>query len=118
MKNQINSTIENIKNKLKTKSICIPARGESMLPTIRPNQKVIVDAISPNSIYIGDIVLFQVQNMMIIHRLIYKEKVDDEVLFLTRGDACDSLDDWVVHENNIIGVCHFKMKSEPFKVEK
>lgn len=62
MKDQINSissTIENIKNKLKTKSICIPARGESMLPTIRPNQKVIVDAISPSSIYIGDIVFFQ-----------------------------------------------------------
>lgn len=47
MKNQINSTIENLKNKLKIKSICIPARGESMLPTIGPNQKVIVDAISP-----------------------------------------------------------------------
>lgn len=62
MKDQINSissTIKNIKNKPMTKSICIPARGKSILPSIRPNQKVMVDAISPSSIYIGDIVLFQ-----------------------------------------------------------
>lgn len=93
-----------IKEKLKLHPVRIPVRGISMSPVIVPGQKVVIVAKQPEDICVGDILLFYINNRLILHRIIYREKIAGEMKFLTRGDPCDALDDWVVDEDNIIGV--------------
>ncbi len=96
--------VQTLRVKLQTHAVRMPMRGNSMIPTIRPGQKVVITRKAPGEIKPRDIALFVADERIILHRIIYKENIDGMMMFLTRGDNCDALDDWVVDENAILGV--------------
>jgi signal peptidase I len=75
-----------------------------MLPTVGHGERVVIVSMPPGEIECGAIVLFVADGRTILHRVIYKEWVDGEVMFLTRGDNCQTLDNWVVPARAILGV--------------
>ena len=93
-----------IRQKLNMHAVRIPMRGHSMMLTIKDGQKVIIICKPFNEIILGDIALFVADKQLILHRIIYKENIDNVLMFLTRGDNCESLDNWIVNEKDILGV--------------
>jgi signal peptidase I len=81
----------------------IPMRGSSMLPAIRHGDRIVITRRDPRQIEVGEIVLFIVGGRLILHRVAYVEEVAGKVCFLTKGDNCQILDDWVVDEGAILG---------------
>lgn len=75
-----------IKNALKKhKIVKIRFLGDSMTPSIRNGEMIILKEESPHSIKIGEVIIFKRGNDMIGHRVIWKVHLD-ELFFLTRGD--------------------------------
>jgi signal peptidase I len=57
------------------------------------------------SLRTGDTIIFDVHNSLVIHRIFeFKEKE-----MLTKGDANNSVDPWVVHADQIIGKVCFRV---------
>lgn len=104
MNDLFSKTLNELRRKIRKGPIKLSAKGGSMEPTIYHGEKVIVEQKSIDNISINDIVLFVKNNRFIIHRIIYREEISEQISFLTRGDACDELDDWVLFQDEIIGV--------------
>ena len=96
--------ISQLKSKIKKHPVKLKTNGSSMLPTIYSGQIVKARSVKRNSLRVGNIILFHIDNQLYIHRIIYQEYVKDEFMYLTKGDSCDSLDDWVITNNNIVGI--------------
>lgn len=62
--------------------------GESMLPTVREGDLVILLKVSdPSEIKVGDVVVYRsVGDRLIIHRVIEVLRVGDEYFYVTKGD--------------------------------
>jgi len=105
--------VQRLRQKLKTHAVRITMHGYSMMPTIKSNQKVVIINKSHNEVEPGEIVLFLKDEQIILHRIIYKENVDGIIMFLTRGDNCDTLDNWVVYESDILGIAQSINESIP-----
>ena len=58
----------------------------SMLPTLIPGDQVIVRRVNANALHSGDIVLVQLHETWIAHRLIGKRVASGVVTLLTKGD--------------------------------
>ena len=56
-------------------SVRFQAPGKSMQPAVLDNDVLIVEPIEPAAIKIGDVILFQVEERMIAHRVVSIEKV-------------------------------------------
>jgi len=81
-------------------------RSDSMLPTLKPHDLIIVQEITIDEIEVGDIAVFDshLQGIGIIaHRAV--EKFDDhgEIAIDTKGDHVDERDPWMVHDEDLIG---------------
>jgi signal peptidase I len=61
--------------------------SNSMYPTIRRNDKVLVERIGSANLRFGDIMVFKKDRSLIIHRVIGKRKVGGEHHFQEKGDA-------------------------------
>lgn len=107
----VEELIRALRSKLRTHPVRVPMRGRSMLPTIRPGERVVIVSVPPSEVECGAIVLFIAGGRTILHRVIYKEWVDGEVMFLTRGDNCQSLDNWVLRGRAILGVARFEKRA-------
>ena len=80
--------------------------SDSMIPTLYPNDLLIVQMIGIDKIIVGDIIVFNthVEDFGIVaHRAI--EKFDDNgmIAINTQGDNVDEVDTWVVHDEDLIG---------------
>ena len=80
--------------------------SDSMVPTLQPNDLLVVQRTGIDKIIIGDIIAFNshVEDIGIVaHRVI--EKFDDEgvIAINTKGDNVDEADTWIVHEEDLIG---------------
>ena len=74
----------------------------SMLPVIKVGDVVIVDKKSKASV--GDVVAYNYNNVVVVHRIVDIQKVDNEFYYYSKGDANESKDNYVIYENMIIGV--------------
>ena len=61
--------------------------SNSMYPTIKRDDQVLVEKALPEKIRFGDIVVFRRNGMLVIHRIIGKCKSGGEQHFLEKGDA-------------------------------
>lgn len=61
-------------------------KGKSMEPTIMEDSYVVIEAIHPAHIKIGDVVVFKVANKIIIHRVIGIHKIKEDLFFVEKGD--------------------------------
>lgn len=58
----------------------------------------------------GDIIVFKMKDRVIVHRIHDIYSLYGEDVYITKGDANDSADNWIVTQNDIIGVVKQKIK--------
>jgi signal peptidase I len=84
-------------------SVRFRATGESMHPTIRQGEAIIVAPVAPSDVRFADIILYQAPKGVIAHRFIRRPKANGVVeSFLVRGDASDTCDE-PVPADHILG---------------
>ena len=80
--------------------------SDSMIPTLYPNDLLIVQMIGIYKIIVGDIIVFNthVEDFGIVaHRAIEKFDDNGRIAINTQGDNVDEVDTWVVHDEDLIG---------------
>jgi len=81
--------------------------SDSMLPTLKPHDLIIVKEVSIDEIQVGDIIAFgsySEQIDIIAHRVIAIGKDEDGKLGIdTKGDNVDAPDPWTIYDENIVG---------------
>jgi signal peptidase I len=80
--------------------------SDSMLPTLKPYDLIVVERVSVKEIKTGDIVVFDTHLAelgIVAHRAV--EIFDDhgEIGIDTKGDNVESADPWTVHSEDLIG---------------
>lgn len=90
----------------------IAIASDSMSPTIQRGDIVIIDQKRRDSDALeeGEVIAYKKDNRIIIHRIVDKTKVAGKYVFLTKGDSNNSLDDYSVEEENIVGTVYLKIK--------
>ena len=81
-----------------------------MEPKIKVGDVVIVDRyFKKNSLEKGKIIAFKKDNIIMVHRIVKKVKLDNSFVYYTKGDANNNIDDFLINEKDIIGVVNFKI---------
>ncbi len=80
--------------------------SESMAPTLNPGDITFVVTTSPGTVRIGDIIQYQTQDMMLIHRVIAIQESGGYLWFTTKGDANTGPDD-PISQRQVIGKAVF-----------
>ena len=81
--------------------------SDSMYPTLKPNDLLVVKKTSIDEVKVGDIIAFDSHAEgigVIAHRIILVAEVDGKVGIDTQGDHNDYHDSWTVYEENLIGI--------------
>lgn len=83
----------------------------SMTPAIRKGDVVIIEKIKDDydDLKEGQVIAFNYNGTVIVHRLVEKVKVINEYYFYTKGDANEKRDNFVLTKDNIIGVVNIKI---------
>ena len=88
-----------------------PVPSESMLPTLKVGDLVIVRGIEPEAVSLNDIIVFHYpwnRDMLIVHRVVGIVKAGDTLYFETKGDNNPGRDNWDpypgVPEHLVVGV--------------
>ncbi|MCD6241513.1 signal peptidase I [Candidatus Bathyarchaeota archaeon] len=79
-----------------------PVYTGSMEPAIPVGSVVVIKPANPDTLKVGDIICFKIEgesSTTVTHRII---NITDEG-FITKGDANEDLDQWIVKKENIIG---------------
>lgn len=80
--------------------------GTSMLPALQPNDLIVIEKKEINELCVGDVIIFfSNQKYFIIHRLIKKMKIGNEILLITKGDNNTYVDKYKINKKNYIGIC-------------
>ena len=81
--------------------------SDSMVPTLKPNDIIIVKRVSIDTIKVGDIIAFDSHTEgvgIIAHRAIEIAEVNGKIGIDTQGDHLDHPDLWTVYDDTLIGV--------------
>lgn len=82
----------------------------SMEPELHVGDIVIVNKkIEPSSIKVGEILVYEHNSKIIVHRIVDIEKVEKEFYFYTKGDANEAKDNYITFEKNIIGIVEYQI---------
>lgn len=89
----------------------IAVASNSMNPIFYRGDAVVIEKCQASDVKVNDIVVFESEGAMIIHRIIEKEKLkNDTFVFKTKGDNNKSPDPYMVTSNQIIGKYKFGVK--------
>jgi signal peptidase I len=83
------------------RSLKIPAHGFSMLPSINQGSIVQIEAISMEQILPGDLIAFQRQQHLVVHRVLKIKQTTTELLFQSQGDSNMRIDERITSLNYI-----------------
>ena len=81
--------------------------SDSMVPTLKPNDIIIVEPVSIDTIKVGDIIAFDSHTEgvgIIAHRAIEIFETGGEIGIDTKGDHLDEPDLWTVHDEDLVGI--------------
>ena len=86
----------------------------SMQPVFDRGSVVVVEQINDkydnyNKLKEGEIIAYKTEKAIIVHRLIRIVDAGDEILYYTKGDANNEEDDYLIKNENIIGIVKFKI---------
>lgn len=90
---------------------CMIAIGSgSMSDTINKGDAIIYKKFDEKTdLEAGDIVVFNRDSMIVIHRIIKKYTIYGEEVYQTKGDANKSADNWVVKKKDIVGTVEMRI---------
>ena len=82
----------------------------SMTGTIDKGDAVIYERYNGEPLHEGDIIVFKIENTLIVHRINKKVFLDEEYAYITKGDYNKSIDNWIVESDMIVGKVVNKVK--------
>jgi len=83
-------------------AVRLKAWGASMLPSLWPGDLLTIQTVAHDDVVPGEIVLVMRDNRFLVHRLVEKQRVQDCVSWITRGDAMPH-DDAPVAASELLG---------------
>ena len=85
--------------------------SDSMHPYIDRGDAVLLNSsVNKNKLKTGDVIAFENDNKVVIHRLFEIKEEKDKTYYITKGDANNTTDDIEVTYSDIIGVVKFRIK--------
>lgn len=78
--------------------VTLRVRGSSMLPWVRPDDVAVIHRAGIDDVRCGDVVLFQRESRLFVHRLVENRSTLRETQFLAKGDAHPGPDGMVNRE--------------------
>lgn len=84
--------------------------SESMTGTINKGDSIIYEQYKNQKIKTGQIIVFKMDKMIVVHRVIEIKNVNNEKRYYTKGDANKEVDQGYTTEDKIIGI--YKSKTE------
>ncbi len=84
--------------------------SESMTGTINKGDSIIYEEYKNQKIKTGQIIVFKMDKMIVVHRVIEIKNVNDEKRYFTKGDANKEVDQGYTTDDKIIGI--YKSKTE------
>ena len=83
----------------------VTTMGNSMMPTIRRGDTVLLKRARIEMARVGSVVAFMQPrtSFLVAHRVVKRKTVDGSVRLQTKGDANSDCDPWAVDENNFLG---------------
>lgn len=89
---------------LGTPTPLLAVESGSMEPTLYRGDLVIVRAVDPETLKVGDIIIFHASwcDVPVVHRIIEVQHVGDELQFITKGDNNPTQDHTPVHASDVI----------------
>jgi signal peptidase len=96
---------------LKTSRPFIVVMSNSMQPTLKPGDLLVVQGSYFRKSQVGDILVFKPKwfNKLIIHRVVKIEHFNDQTKIFTKGDALNHLDIGYVEPNEIRGYLSWRI---------
>lgn len=85
----------------------------SMTPNINKGDMVVIEKLSDdekNKLKEGDIIAFNMDNKVVVHRIIKKYNTSSGVFYNTKGDNNNSPDGYLLDIDNIVGLEKFKIR--------
>ncbi len=83
---------------------------ESMTGTIDKGDAIVYEEYDGQSIEEGQVLVFEKNKTVYIHRVVGMERIDGQVRYYTKGDANDDRDTGFITEENIIGLTDVTIK--------
>jgi signal peptidase I len=68
-------------------TVRLTLRGTSMLPSLWPGDLLTIQSVGYDEVVPGDIVLVMRDNRSFVHRMVERQRVQESVSWITRGDA-------------------------------
>jgi signal peptidase I len=87
--------------------------SESMVPTLDKGDAVIVRKLTKDdldSLQIGDIIVYEHDNKLIVHRLVAIKKAYGATVYNTKGDNNNAQDAWDINSADIKGLVRYNIK--------
>lgn len=83
----------------------------SMSPEINKGDVVVIEKIDEkyDLLQEGQVIAYKHGNIVVVHRLINIIKSDNNYYFYTKGDANEDDDNWVINQDDIIGIVKVKV---------
>ncbi len=82
----------------------------SMTDTILKGDVVVIEKVkNKKDIEIGEVIAYNYSKKIIVHRLVKKIKVGDDIFYYTKGDANNDIDNYKITEDMIIGVVNIRV---------
>ncbi len=82
---------------------------ESMTGEINKGDMIIYERYDDQVIKEGQVIVFQKNQNNIVHRVVQIEYIDDEIRYITKGDANADIDIGYITDKNIVGVTEMKV---------
>ena len=82
----------------------------SMEPNIHKGDIVIIEKTKYyNKIKTGDVLAYNYNNKIIVHRVYDLQEIEGRYYFVTKGDANNNIDNLIIEEDMIVGVVNFRI---------
>ena len=82
----------------------------SMEPNIHKGDIVIIEKTKNyNKIKTGDVLAYNYNNKIIVHRVYDLQEIEGRYYFVTKGDANNNIDNLIIEEDMIVGVVNFRI---------
>lgn len=82
---------------------------ESMTGELNKGDAVIYERYGDQHINEGQVIVFEKDDRVVIHRVVDIQIINGQVRYFTKGDANEDMDSEYITENNIIGFVNFKI---------
>ncbi len=86
------------------REIQILATGDSMFPTLEDGKLYDLELLENNTIFVGDIIVFYINDLIICHRVVEVVTSKNQTkFFVTKGDNCSQIDPYTITTDKVIG---------------